>query len=190
MTAASTLSGNLASAERLLKCRVFDLRGLTSILDVGSGTGQLTRPLLKYADAAAQVCCSDLSMNMLRRGKARVRDQRPHFLCCDLERLPFRSESFDGVLCGFVLEHFPDPREGLSEMVRVMRPGGRLMLLFMVDSLLSKVTAKLWHCRTCDPHQLIDASQDLRLDLHKYERLTGWQRLIRGEGLAVVLQRQ
>lgn len=190
LATASALSGNLASAERLFRNRAFNLHGLSSILDVGSGAGQLTLPMLKYADANAKVVCSDLSPNMVRRAKTRVGNNRPQFVSCDVERLPFGDESFDGVTCGFVLEHLPDPRDGLAEIERVLRPGGRLMLLVMVDSLLSAVTAKLWHCRTFDPNQLIDACGRLGLDLLMLMRLDGWQRLVRGDGLAMVLQKR
>jgi SAM-dependent methyltransferase len=190
LATASALSGNLASAERLFRDHIFDLRGLTTILDVGSGAAQLTLPMLKYADPKVQIVCSDLSPKMLRRAKARVRNHRPHYVSCDVERLPFGNESFDGVTCGFVLEHLPDPRDGLAEIVRVMRPGGRLMILIMIESLLSTFTAKLWHCRTLAPKQLIIASSRLGLDVHSFTRLDGWQRLVRGDGLAVVLQKR
>jgi 2-polyprenyl-3-methyl-5-hydroxy-6-metoxy-1,4-benzoquinol methylase len=190
LATASAVSGNLAFAERLFRTRVFDLQGLTQILDVGSGAGQLTRPMLKYASPTARIVCSDLSFNMLRRAQARVGDARPVYVNCDVETLPFASGAFDGVTCGFVLEHLLDPRVGLAEIARVLRQGGRLMLLTLLDSLLSTVTAKLWHCHTFSPDELRGAGDRLGFTLCKSIPLTGWQRFVRGEGLAQVWQKR
>lgn len=190
LATASALSGNLTAAEHLFRNRVFDIQGLKTILDVGSGAGQLTLPMLKYADATTQIVCADLSHNMLRRAQARMGNYRPQFVGCDVQRLPFQSESFDGVTCGFVLEHLPDPGEGLMEIARVMRPGGRLLLLILLDSRLSRLTAKLWHCHPFTAGQLHDACRRLQLDFRNSRQLDGWQRLVRGDGLAVVLQKR
>ena len=186
---ASALSGNLASAEHLFKSRSFDLRGLRNILDVGSGGGQLTLPLLKYAEATAQVTCSDLSVNMLVRAKSRLRSKEPQFVSCDVEHLPFRCETFDGLTCGFVLEHLPDPHDGIAEMCRVLRRSGRMMLLIMVDGLLSSITARMWHCHIIDPRHLKDACEALGLKLRTLIPLSGWQRVVRGPGLAMVFEK-
>ena len=190
LATASALSGNLAFAERLFRNRIFELQGLNHILDVGSGAGQLAGPMLKYASLTARVVCSDLSPKMLRRAKARLRSPRASFVSCDVTRLPFDDETFDGVTCGFVLEHLTDPREGLAEISRVLRPGGRFMLLILSNSLMSTVTAKLWHCRTFAPDHVHRSCKcfgfDLRLSMH----VRGWQRLLRGDGLAQVWQKR
>src|SRR4029077_15388858 len=65
----SMLSLHIPLGERLFRTRRFDLRGMKSILDVGSGAGQIAKHLLKYSDPGAQVTCIDLSHRMLRRAR-------------------------------------------------------------------------------------------------------------------------
>ena len=60
---------------------------------------------------------------MLRRARNRLKSDVPSFVTADLSALPFADESFDGVTCGYVLEHLPDPRIGLAELARVMQRG-------------------------------------------------------------------
>ena len=76
-----------------------------------------------------RLLCSDLSHEMLRRARHRLKSDRPRFVVADLTRLPFADSSFDCVTCGYVLEHLPDARLGLAELSRVMTPGARMLLL-------------------------------------------------------------
>ena len=134
LTVASTLSLHIPMGERLFRKRKFDLRGVRSALDVGSGAGQLAKHLLKYGDPGIKVACTDLSQPMLRRARTRLKSEVPEFVAADLACLPFADGSFDCVTCGYVLEHLPDPEPGLSEMARVLQPGGRMLLLVTEDS--------------------------------------------------------
>ncbi len=118
LATASLLSGHLAAGDRLLRERKFDLRGAKQILDVGSGAGQIAKHLLKYADLDAELVCFDLSFEMLRRARNRLKSDVPKHLVADLTRLPFADGTFDCVTCGYVLEHLPDARSGLSELAR------------------------------------------------------------------------
>ncbi len=63
----SMISLHTALGGRLFRERKFDLRGARHILDVGSGAGQIARHLINYAEPAAEITCSDLSPEMLRR---------------------------------------------------------------------------------------------------------------------------
>ncbi len=119
----SLLSLHTSMGARLFRERKFDLRGARRILDVGSGAGQIAKHLIKYADPAADITCFDLSHEMLRRARNRLKSDRPRFVVADLTRLPFADGSFDCVTCGYVLEHLPDARVGLAELSRVMLPG-------------------------------------------------------------------
>ena len=119
----SLLSLHTPLGARLFRERKFDLRGARRILDVGSGAGQIARHLIKYSDKEAELVCFDLSYEMLRRARNRLHSDRPRFVAADLTRLPFADATFDRVTCGYVLEHLPDPRLGLSELSRVMEPG-------------------------------------------------------------------
>jgi ubiquinone/menaquinone biosynthesis C-methylase UbiE len=122
LATASLLSLHIHLGDRLLRERRFDLRGAKAILDVGSGAGQIAKHLLKYADPGAAITCCDLSPEMLRRARNRLKSSLPHHVAADLCRLPFADESFDCVTCGYVLEHLPEARPGLAELARVMRP--------------------------------------------------------------------
>lgn len=94
-----------------------------AILDLAAGTGTSSEP---FAQAGAQVVPCDFSMGMLSVGKA----ARPQlaFTAGDGLRLPFADHSFDAVTISFGLRNFADPRAGLAEMLRVTRPGGRLVV--------------------------------------------------------------
>ena len=70
LVVASALSGNSGAADRILRDRHFDLRGLQTVLDVGSGAGQLASPLLRYADPATEITCVDISTAMIQRTRA------------------------------------------------------------------------------------------------------------------------
>ncbi len=107
LSTASMISLHIPLGKRLLRTRKFDLRGMKSILDVGSGAGQIAGHLLEYADPDARIVCTDLSHPMLCRARRRLDSDRPEFVVADLSALPFADESFDGVTCGYVLEHLP-----------------------------------------------------------------------------------
>src|SRR4051812_35141448 len=72
LATASLLSLHIHLGDRLLRERRFDLRGAKSILDVGSGAGQIAKHLLKYADVDASITCCDLSPEMLIRARTRL----------------------------------------------------------------------------------------------------------------------
>ena len=90
------------------------------VLDVGTGSGAVAALL---QDRGARVVACDVALGMLRPGA----DRRPPALVGDLAALPVRAGSLDLVTAGFVLNHLPDPRPALAEVLRVLRPGGRLV---------------------------------------------------------------
>jgi demethylmenaquinone methyltransferase/2-methoxy-6-polyprenyl-1,4-benzoquinol methylase len=93
------------------------------VLDLAAGTGTSSQP---FADAGARVVPCDFSTGMLKVGK----QQRPHlpFTAGDGTRLPFADDTFDAVTISFGLRNIVDPLAGLTEMLRVTRPGGRLVV--------------------------------------------------------------
>lgn len=93
------------------------------ILDLGAGTGTSSEPL---ADPGAEVVPADFSEGMLAEGRRR-RPDLP-FTHADAMDLPFGDAEFDVVTISFALRNVADPVLALSEMLRVTRPGGRLVL--------------------------------------------------------------
>jgi ubiquinone/menaquinone biosynthesis C-methylase UbiE len=108
------------------------LRGLRPhrperVLDVGCGTGRLTARLASELGATAVGC--DYSAGMLE--KARERTQRPAWVQGDAMALPVRSGSFDAVVCTESFHWYPDQPRAVRELARVLRPGGRLLVVLI-----------------------------------------------------------
>ena len=185
LTTASYLSLHIPLGERLFRTRQFDPRGMKSILDVGSGAGQLAHHALKYSDPGTRVTCVDLSHRMLCRARQRLKSDRPDYAAADLTELPFADESFDGVTCGYVLEHVPKPELGLAELARVMRPGGRLLLLATEDTFSGAWTSRLWHCRTYNRRELRELSESMGLRWNRELWFTPLHRLFLAGGICV-----
>ena len=189
LSTASMLSLHVPLGKRLFRTRKFDLRGMKSILDVGSGAGQIAGHLLEYADSDARITCTDLSQAMLVRARRRLKSERPAYIVADLSALPFADASFDGVTCGYVLEHLPDPAVGLGELARVMRPGGRMLLLTTEDNFSGAWTSRLWCCQTYNREELKRLCESLGLRWKKELWFTPVHRAIRAGGICVEIQR-
>lgn len=190
LTAASILSLHIPLGERLIRTRRFDLRGMKTVLDVGSGSGQIAKHLLKYGDPQLEVMCTDLSRQMLQRARLRLKSSRPDFVAADLARLPFADESFDGLTCGYVLEHLPDARAGLSEMARVLRKGGRMLLLATEDSFSGAWTSRLWYCQTFNRVELTRTWEELGLVCRQELWFTKMHKAMRAGGICVELEKR
>ena len=186
----SLLSGHLALGERLLRKRKFDLAGARRILDVGSGAGQIAKHVLKYADPEAELTCFDLSHEMLRRARNRLRSDRPRYIVADLCQLPLADASFDCVTCGYVLEHVPDARLGLAELARVMMPGARMLLLTTEDNFSGAWTSRMWCCRTYNRKELIGVCEELGLHWQKELWFSPMHRVLRAGGICVEIVKQ
>ncbi len=93
------------------------------ILDLAAGTGTSAVPLVK---AGAKVVCVDFSPGMLEQG--RRRHPQLEFVQADAMALPFEDNSFDACTISFGLRNVADPSVALREMLRVTRPGGRLVV--------------------------------------------------------------
>ena len=113
----------------------------------------------------AEITCFDLSHEMLRRARNRLKSDRPRFVVADLTRLPFADGSFDCVTCGYVLEHLPDARVGLAELSRVMLPGARMLLLTTEDTFSGAWTSRMWCCRTYNRRELARICETVGLAL-------------------------
>jgi demethylmenaquinone methyltransferase/2-methoxy-6-polyprenyl-1,4-benzoquinol methylase len=112
------------------RARAADLARLDAgdrALDVATGTGDLAIELARRVGGAGEVVGSDFSEAMLGRARAKAPELR--FEWGDAERLPYPDGSFDAATVGFGARNFADLARGLGEMVRVVRPGGRVVVL-------------------------------------------------------------
>ena len=100
------------------------------ILDVGTGTGRFPAALLNRERFKGQIWGLDISLGMLRRARERLAPlgNRWRLVWQDAGTLPFAAETFDAVVCLETLEFTSRPRRTLCELVRVLRPGGVLLL--------------------------------------------------------------
>jgi len=174
------VTGHEALAGKLIRPAAFDVRGCRRVLDAGCGNGRYSRFLLRQSDADARITAFDLSQNMLRRARQRVPSERVSFAAADLTRLPYADQSFDAVVSGWVLEHLPDPRTGLRELARVLRPGGKLLLLTTEDTLLGAMCSRMWHCRTYNRAALREVCKECGLRWQRelwFSPVHGWLKL-------------
>jgi demethylmenaquinone methyltransferase/2-methoxy-6-polyprenyl-1,4-benzoquinol methylase len=100
-------------------------------LDLCCGTGDFALELERRVSPGGHVVGADFSEAMLEiaRSKAAERGSAVEFEWADAQELPYRDESFDAVTVGFGVRNLADLDRGLAEMVRVLRPGGRLVIL-------------------------------------------------------------
>ena len=138
----------------LLRKRRFDVSSHRTILDVGSGAGQILGHLLKQTCPETRLIAFELSNQMLCRARNCLKSTRPIYISGDMMRMPFAESSFDCVTCGWVLEHLPDPTPGLSEIERVLRPGGSALILATEDTFSGAVVSRAWKCRTYNRDEL------------------------------------
>ena len=110
------------------------------VLDIAGGTGDLSKAFAKRVGPSGCVVHTDINEAMLRQGRERLTNEGlllPTALC-DAETLPFASNSFDIVTVAFGLRNMTHKDQALAEMCRVLKPGGRLLVLEF-----SKVAAPL-----------------------------------------------
>ena len=110
---------------------VANVREGQRVLDVAAGTGDLARAFARQVGASGLVVHTDINEAMLRAGRDRLTDEGlllPTALC-DAEGLPFADGSFDVVSVAFGLRNMTHKERALAEMARVLKPGGRLLVL-------------------------------------------------------------
>ncbi len=99
------------------------------ILDVGCGTGDDIRQLVEIVGLTGRVIGVDYSATLLREAMLRLNTMPGvRLVVGDAHRLPFSDEIFDGCWASRVIHHLQDPKQVLSEMIRVTRPAGRIVI--------------------------------------------------------------
>jgi len=134
------MSMGLHRAWKAYTVAVANVRPGDHVLDIAGGTGDLARAFAKKVGPAGTVVHTDINEAMLRQGRDRLLDEGlalPTSIC-DAEALPFAAGSFDLVTVAFGLRNMTHKDRALAEMNRVLRVGGRLLVLEF-----SKVAAPL-----------------------------------------------
>ena len=101
------------------------------VLDVAGGTGDLSSLFLSRVGESGEVWLTDINFEMLERGRDRLIDAGRVMpaLQCDAEHLPLPDEYFDCAIVGFGLRNMTHKDKALAEMLRVVRTGGRVLVL-------------------------------------------------------------
>jgi demethylmenaquinone methyltransferase/2-methoxy-6-polyprenyl-1,4-benzoquinol methylase len=125
------MSGGLHRLWKFFAVSQSGVREGSRVLDIAGGSGDLALAYARRAGATGEVWLTDVNRAMLERGRDRLIDagRLIPVLQCDAERLPFPSDHFDCVSVAFGLRNMTHKDRALAEMLRVTRPGGRMLVL-------------------------------------------------------------
>jgi demethylmenaquinone methyltransferase/2-methoxy-6-polyprenyl-1,4-benzoquinol methylase len=105
--------------------RLAQMKPSASLLDLGAGTGDLGREALKR-NPQSRVIAADFTLEMMRVGR---KPNDPPYSAADALNLPFKDSTFDAVISGFLMRNVTDVNRSLKEQYRVLKPGGRIVIL-------------------------------------------------------------
>lgn len=125
------MSGGLHRVWKMFTIAQAAVRPGYKVLDIAGGTGDLAKAFARQAGATGEVWLTDINESMLRVGRDRLLDAgvlTPTALC-DAEHIPFPNAYFDVVTVAFGLRNMTHKDRALAEMRRVVKPGGKVMVL-------------------------------------------------------------
>jgi len=125
------MSAGLHRAWKAFTIARANVRPGMKVLDIAGGTGDLARAFVRKAGPSGEVWLTDINDSMLRVGRDRLADAGllPPVAVCDAEKLPFPNGYFDRVSVAFGLRNMTHKDNALAEMRRVLKPGGKLLVL-------------------------------------------------------------
>jgi len=125
------MSAGLHRAWKAYTVLVADLKEGHRVLDIAGGTGDMAMAFSKKVGSTGQVVHTDINAAMLSTGRDRLLDAGVALptAVCDAEQLPFGDASFDRVCVAFGLRNMTHKDKALAEMCRVLKPGGKLLVL-------------------------------------------------------------
>ncbi len=184
----TVLTGGIDHLWRRAVVRAVAARPGERVLDIAAGTGTSSEP---YADAGVEVVPADFSLGMLREGHRR-RPDLP-FTAADATALPFADGSFDVVTISFGLRNVVDVPGALREFLRVVRPGGRLVVcefsqpvVPVFSTLYSQVVLRVLPAVarrvSSNPESYVYLTESIRAwpsqrELARQVRAAGWQQV-------------
>jgi ubiquinone/menaquinone biosynthesis C-methylase UbiE len=159
--------------------------GPFDILDIGCGTGSFLASVAGSTLPARRLVGLDYSMEMCQQGMAKSRaadcDDRFHFTHADSEFLPFESGTFDVVTCANSFHHYPHQPVVVAEMFRVLRPGGRVMLIdgfrdnvigwVVFDIVITAIEKTVFHAPWTTMRQYFEDAGFVEVDQRKFNIL-------------------
>jgi len=148
-----------------------DLGGPFDLLDIGCGTGTFGA-MLAASPLPARVVGLDYAPAMCKAASEKARQagitDTLRFVAADSEHLPFADGSFDAVTCSNSFHHYPHQQEVVRDMRRVLRPGGRLMLIdgfrdnvigwVVFDVIVAAVEKEVFHAPWSTIHEYFEAA--------------------------------
>lgn len=127
------MSGGIHRLWKRYTVEVAAVRPGQRVLDIAGGTGDLTMAFSRLVGPKGQVVLADINDSMLRVGRDRLIDKgvvgNVQFLQTDAQFLPFADNSFDCITIAFGLRNVTDKDKALASMLRVLKPGGKLLVL-------------------------------------------------------------
>jgi demethylmenaquinone methyltransferase/2-methoxy-6-polyprenyl-1,4-benzoquinol methylase len=127
------MSGGLHRLWKRFALKKTSLHSGDCALDLAGGTGDLAAGLSRQVGRSGTVCLADINASMLNQGRCRLVDQgivkNVAFVQANAEGLPFRNNTFHCITIGFGLRNVTDKAAALKSMARVLKPGGRLLIL-------------------------------------------------------------
>lgn len=136
------------------------------VIDVGCGTGRALRALRQAVGPDGSVIAADLTPAMLAEARPQSAAARAALILADARRLPFADASADALFAAGLVNHLPDTEAGLTELARITRPGGLLVLFH--PSGRAALAAR--HGRTLSGDEPLAAGP-----LHRLTAATGWR---------------
>lgn len=132
------------------------------VLDVGAGTGRISKILAARAGCIVDV---DISEKMLKSARALLPNEPVLYLCADVCYLALPPDYFDKIICFSTFPHIQKPSQGIQEMYRVLKPGGKLLIFH--DKCSRQINALHASLEKPVSHDYLPTAEALNRDLCK-----------------------